>query len=155
MKSLFNLFGIIALLAIIGFSSISCDTGTTIEGESPDTIPPELCYKWYLSDGSYDVLIYEFKENGELWVLDSPDLNFLFTAKKGVITYYLKMPESMEPEPLGTIRYKIDGATLRFSNHTRTESGNLMPSYLLLKLRFGKQRMYIIEQIFPTSDPQL
>jgi hypothetical protein len=93
MKSLYKLFGIIALIAVIGFSFAACgDGGGGGGGGGLGGGGSGLVGKWYVTQETADArqeiaLAYEFRANGKLIATSlMSDLDLTYTASGGKLT---------------------------------------------------------------------
>jgi hypothetical protein len=111
MKTIMKLLGIIALVAIVEFSFVSCDNGNGGGGGGGSG---SLVGKWYgtqetANSGAAWAICYEFKANGELLVANED--GFTYTASGGKITAYI-----FGYALGGSANYKISGTALTIYN---------------------------------------
>jgi hypothetical protein len=116
MKSLVKVFGIIALIAVIGFAFAGCSNGTGGSGGG-NKIPAELVAKWYstqeladeeysggylqvMSDGMFFVSFYE----GDEW--DGEDTLMYYKVNGNTMTLYNGGFEQ------GSVTFEIEGTKL-------------------------------------------
>ena len=121
MKNSIKLFGVIAMVAIIGFSMAACDNGTT--GGGGGKVPTELKGKWLGVDGSDDNFLF-FNADG--WALDHSAFPTTITYKVTSVsgnTVNWNHAQYGDPSS-GSFKYSITSDVLTISD----KSGTLNPS---------------------------
>jgi len=113
MKKFFKLFGVIVLVAIIGFSMAACG-GDDDDGDGV-SVPSQLVGEWYSSDGQYSITI---KPDGEINSLRVNAFFFILPSStlgptSGNIVFGY---QSELIGPSGRFSYSITGNTMTISN---------------------------------------
>ena len=119
MKNSIKLFGVIAMVAIIGFSMAACDNGSTGGGGK---VPEELRGKWLGNDGGPIYLFF----NADGWDLDYIDFPTTITYKvKSVSGNTVNWNHAQYGDPpSGSFKYSISSDVLTISE----KNGTLSPS---------------------------
>ena len=92
MKNLLKIFGIIALVAVIGFSMVACDNGTTSGGGGGLVLDSGWAWTDFFAYGAENSDGYIFRANGTVLSInnyDGPwkvDGTFTYTVSGNIIT---------------------------------------------------------------------
>jgi uncharacterized lipoprotein YehR (DUF1307 family) len=114
MKNLVKLFGIIALIAIIGFAFIACDTGNN-DNDDDGFDASKLVGTWKLDGGTNeDVIVFSESNDGYYLDVDGTDVDGTSELKDDII--HLGLSDSY------TFKVAFEGEKLRISDTTGISS---------------------------------
>ena len=103
MKNMYKLLGIIALVAIIGFTMVAC-------GDDGPALDPALIGEWFVDEDT-TAMAYDFKANGQMGVAGGVDGgNWTWSTSGGQISVAVFGLHT------GTATYAISGKELTLSN---------------------------------------
>ena len=134
MKNVIKVFGIVALIAIFGFSFAACDNATGGGGgDGGGSIPAALAARWYFSQADADVggedgmsgFAYEFKADGT-WIAVVGGVIGKISVSGNTITTY-----SSAGYMMGTAQYSI--IETRLSLYNVGMSSGLVENYYYKK----------------------
>ena len=108
MKNKIKFLGIIAIVAVIGFTFAACDLDGGSSGSSRDSA---LAAEWYVDEETSALgIAYEFKSNGDFHVAGSSVATMTWSTSGG------KMTMKAAGYTMGTADYSISGKVLTLSN---------------------------------------